>query len=1036
MNKIFWRIFLTTTTFLICGVVSMAQPTGTGTPAALPLDKLPTFQQRIDQLREAGVTDQQLPGLSGIGLPAIPGSVSPTNSASGFPTPTPAQVDVPDATTDGQAPVLEEDEAEYKDKPKQITSINLSRTPASNVFGHQLFTGSDVSFDLSTGNSVPESYIVGPGDVFTVTVYRRAELFESLPVATDGSVIRQYIGKVYVGGLTFGAAREVLESRYRRIVPEDAVIEIRLTPNQRAINVNIVGEVQRPGAYRIDAAVPAFNALFAAGGITNIGSVRNIQIKRNGVTIQTLDLYDYLIRGTDKPIYLKDNDFIYVPVQGRIAEVVGAVQRPREYELLEGEHLHELLYFSGGLTFDALRKDAQIARLDLESEREVLINFPLETYLDSTNRDYVLMPGDRVIIKKVNKGAYNIVQVYGNVEYPGNYQLVSGERITDIVSKAGGIGIDAYLERIYLVRIVPNTSEVIYIPLDASNIFLEYNDPNNLALQYFDALIIFSESDFRDNRAINVTGQVRKPGIYGTSPTMTLKDLLFLAGGLQEDADFQNIELSIIPRAEALEIAKSRKGNAATEGEATEGDAAAAPAAETEDPYADIEDDLKTVVRISISRDWQNDPTLDTLLVRPYDRVNIYSKYDFLSVRYIEVEGAVNRPGRFQLKRGMTLKDLLYLSGGLSPQADVNEVELYRYIDLELLGNYNTGYKEPEIERIAIEPDWRESFVADTLIMERYSKIVIRSESDFLQKGSVQIKGLVNNPGTFEVRPNMTLKDLIYMAEGLMMEADFDRIELSRVIEVDDGNGNIIPRPILLRTVSTLQDWQHDPGLDSIKVNAFDQVFIRPNPEFELQESVFVLGEVWVEGEFNKIRKAETLSSLVKRAGGVTDLAYLEGAYLVRQNIGNIALKLDKALRHPGSAADIPLLEGDTLVIPPRLDVVTIEGNVLKAGTTVMYEPRKQRFKYYVNLAGGFDRRTKKSLSTVAYVDGRVKSTRRFFIFRHYPTVEQGAVITVAAKPSREERGKNGILATLNIQEILSSATAILTFYVLLQRTL
>ena len=152
--------------------------------------------------------------------------------------------------------------------------------------------------------------------------------------------------------------------------------------------------------------------------------------------------------------------------------------------------------------------------------------------------------------------------------------------------------------------------------------------------------------------------------------------------------------------------------------------------------------------------------------------------------------------------------------------------------------------------------------------------MVIRSETDFFQQGYVDIKGLVNKPGNYPVLPQMSLKDLIYMAEGLKMEADFDNIELSRVFISASETGELIPVPITINTITSTQNWQIDPLLDSIKINAFDQVIVRKNPNFRLQESVFLEGEIWVEGEYNKASKDERLNSLVERAGGITELAY------------------------------------------------------------------------------------------------------------------------------------------------------------------
>ncbi|MEZ4777369.1 MAG: SLBB domain-containing protein [Bacteroidia bacterium] len=1026
MSRLFpaFKIFLIVAVLTLSGQIfaqdpqipPQSNPAGT----SIPESQLPDLQNRIQQLRNAGVPDSEilkrLQSQQG-GIPGITQPLSPGQGSTGLPAqPT---IDPQNVQLEGTQDVLDEENADFDDKPEEITPVFIPPGAPSNIFGHQMFQDTTQNFIKSPAPSPSEDYIVGAGDKFTITIWGCSELSESLTIAADGAVYRTYIGKLYLAGLTYKKAVSILEERYKSIVSSCSKIEVFMGRSQRTISVNIVGEVYRPGAYQINAAIPAFNALFEAGGVTNIGSVRNILIKRNGRTIQVLDIYDYLVNGEDKPIYLQDNDFIYVPVQEKVVTVEGAVRRAMDFELKEGENLKDLIRFTGGLNYDALRSDAQIARL--ENSREVLINFHIDSILTSPNKDFRILGGDKLIIRTLNKGAFNIVQVFGNLEYPGTYQLLPGERVSDLLRRAGGLGMDAYLDRAYIIRIVPTSDEVLYIPVNLNGIFDGASPENNIELQYFDALMVFSKSEFRDQRYIQVTGQVRKPGTFQTHPTMTLKDLLFLTGGLKENADFNNVELLLVTKADDVS-----ETNLIPEG----GDAGAevvetSVADETPGPEDQI------IRRIAIDKNWQQDPAIDTLLVHGYNMLRIYSVFDFIHYKFIDIEGAVKNPGRFQISQGMTVKDLLYLAGGLTQDADVNEVELYLDIDPEEMGLYGTGTNKREIRRIRIDKNWQQGSIVDSIQVAGYKKMVIRSERDFLSEGFVEVKGLVNKPGRYEVRPNMSLLDLIYMAEGVKMEADFENIELSRIIETVDETGEIIPVPWLLKKVSIQQNWQEDSLLDQIKVNSFDQVFVRKNPYFELQESVFITGEVINEGEYLKAQKDEPLSSLVGRAGGITALADLKGSYLNRERIGKVALRLEKALRHPGSKYDIHLLEGDTLVIPPRLDIVRISGNVLKPGTTVLFEPGKKKLKYYVNLAGGYDRRTQRRMTTVSYVDGRVKRTKRILWVKDYPKIDQGSVIEVAVRPEREKKPFRP-WEKIPISEIISTTTSLLTFILLI----
>ncbi|MFK7925216.1 MAG: SLBB domain-containing protein, partial [Bacteroidia bacterium] len=428
----------------------------------------------------------------------------------------------------------------------------------------------------------------------------------------------------------------------------------------------------------------------------------------------------------------------------------------------------------------------------------------------------------------------------------------------------------------------------------------------------------------------------------------------------------------------------------------------------------------------------------NNIVLQYNDVLQIFSERNFQETRTIDISGQVNKAGSVRLSREMTLKDLLYQSGGLIEGVYIQEVELYRQFNPLERGLNNLGSGEDEIIRLTVPRDWQESNIADSLKMWDYRKVVIRSESEFIRRGQIAVKGLVRKPGTYEVLPNMSLKDLLYLAGGFEIEADYTNLELSRVIETMGENNEITPVPIVIQRISTSQNWREDSNLDNIKINVYDQIFIRPDPDFLLQESVSIIGEVRVAGEYNKISKNERLSSLVSRSGGITELAYLKGAVLERPGIGLISIQLEQALRSPGSKWDISIQKGDQLLIPPRIDVVTITGNVLESGVTVVHEPGMKSLRYYARQAGGFDRKTDKKHVTIRYVNNRVKSARRFLWLTFYPKVEQGSVISVPKKTKKEktknENKEKG--EPLDLQQLFSGLTAALTVILLVDRTL
>lgn len=1002
-------------------------------------------QGRVQELRDAGVPEAQIQQI------LEQASEADASQADGAENADTDEAETTDAETDAADTENTEEGADQDSPPEARDEPELSeaevaaaanqrrqdsiRAARNRIFGQDVFTNPQYNFQRASSQVPQAGYLIGPGDAFVVAAWGRAELSETLEVQSDGSISRSDMGKVYVAGLAYQEARALLIQKYRQFLPAGTNIEIILGPNRRTISANLVGMVPKPGTYEIYAASTAFNALFEAGGVSELGTVRRIMIKRNGQTIQNLDLYKFLIEGDYEPVYLQSNDYIFVPIQGKIVKIEGDIKRPMRYELLDGENLNTLLQYAGGLNYHARTNNIQIRRF-VNGEVE-LLDIDLEDLI-ARQEDFRILDGDVVNIRRSTLRNENIIAIQGAVNYPGNYQLLPGERVSDVIERAGGLDTVAFLPRAYVIRLMA-PGKTSYIPIDLRKVF-EEDKTHNLSLQFFDKLKIFSQLEFQEERFVSITGNVRRPGKFKLSPTMTLKDLLYLAGGPRENADMNSIELSAFTYAEDVDT-KEIRSDFAEEG-ATDPSENAATDPDPNPPFegttGEVDNKDLLITRVGVNGYWETDPALDTLFLAEYSNVKVYSKYDFIDQQYLQLGGAVKRPGRYQLKRGMTLKDILYLAGGLRENADVNEVELYQIIEPKDRGHYGTGTTRREILRVKIDENWRESPVADTLDITNAYKLIVRTEGEFFQQGEVQVIGLVKKPGKYQVLPNMTLRDILYMAGGIDMKADFENIEMARIIEVEQANGEIIPIRTLLRTISVEQNWQSDSSLDLIELNAFDQIYVRKNPDFELQEQVRINGEIITPGIYSKKAKNERISSLVSRAGGVTELAYLKGAFLNRGAVGAIAIRLEKALRRPGSKWDIPLIRGDELVIPPRLDVVTVQGNVIVPGTTILYEPAKRRMKYYVNLSGGFDRKTKKKMSTVSYVDGRVKRTKTFIGIKFHPKVAQGAIVEIAAKPEKVTTQKGNVVqrARFSMNELIAGVSGVLTFILLIRTTL
>ncbi|RMG27808.1 MAG: hypothetical protein D6730_06440, partial [Bacteroidetes bacterium] len=485
-------------------------------------------------------------------------------------------------------------------------SLEMAR---NKIYGQHIFDEVSAHFTRNQSLIPPDDYIIGPGDQLIVSIWGPSELQEILTVERDGSIFRQNLGKIVLAGYTYGDVKRMLERRYRRITNPGSNIQIVMGQNRRTVSVNIVGEVNEPGTYEIFANNTAYNALFYANGIAPNGSVRNIRVRRNGRIVKVFDMYKFWLEGEDDPLFLDNNDYVFVPVHGKVVKISGSVKRPMRYELKEEENLAALLKFAGGFTTHARTSNVQIRRI--KNGKEIYDDVSLDSLIGN-GQDYLLMDGDEVVVQEQKRQQYNVVQVEGGVMYPDMYELVPGQRVMDIIRKAGGLDTSAYLKRAYITRLV-RPGEIEYIDIDLEKA-IQGDPAHNIRMQFFDQLLVFLETDFQEEKYIHVTGEVRQPDSFLVSPNMSLKDVLLLARGLNEDADLNNIELSTFTRKLELTI-----DSLAVEEELSE----------EEEPRLELPESDLIIRRVAIPRNWEDDPGLDTIMVSAYNQVRVYSKYDF-----------------------------------------------------------------------------------------------------------------------------------------------------------------------------------------------------------------------------------------------------------------------------------------------------------------------------------------------------------------------------------------------------------------------
>ncbi len=624
---------------------------------------------------------------------------------------------------------LQEAEAE---KPKgQVYGIDIFRNKSLKVYRN--------SDDLKAS----ENYIIGVGDEVNVSIWGIAEYSGTLQVSKEGYVQPDRMPRVYIKGQTYSKAREMLRSRFSQYYPFKAE-NFSVTINyKRTITVNLYGEVFNPGGYSFSAINTAFNALVAAGGPSDVGSVRNIKLMRAGQQPKTIDVYDFMKNPAVRDnFYLEDNDIIHVPIAERIVQIDGAVKRPFRYELVTGENLIKAIDFAGGLTDNAYQENIQIKRF--ENDKQILIDVNYKSLLNSKG-DFKLLPGDIVVVNVIPKAYENFADIFGAVDFPKQYELGNGMKISELVTKAV-LQKEARTDIAFLQR-TNNDQTVSYQRISLEEILKNPSSAANVSLQAKDKLIIYTQSVYTDKYSISVDGAVRaaKAYPYDNGKTLKVEDAVLLAGGLRPDAtDFAYI-MRINPN-------------------------------NTKE---------KEYIRINVKEALSNPKSSENTTLQPSDRLFIPSKLTYTDAYNVNVIGAVRTPGEFQYDESLTLKDVLILAGGMKLEAASNRVEVSRLV---IKNNEATRVNVATLE-IDKSLNTLSGGSADYKL-QPFDLIAVRSVPEFKFQQFITLDGEVRYPGTYAlIAPNEQLSSVIERAGGLSKEA-FP--EGARMFRDDDGTGAVV----------------------------------------------------------------------------------------------------------------------------------------------------------------------------------------------------------------------------------------------------
>jgi polysaccharide export outer membrane protein len=529
---------------------------------------------------------------------------------------------------------------------REIDKAETEKAPAEKdeapgklpLFGRDLFKSDLEAFRPATDIPIPANYVMGPGDTLVIQLYGKENVAHSLVLNREGQIQFPQIGPVTLAGLTFAQAQKVIE----QIVSEQMIgVKASVTMGAlRTIRVFVLGEVTRPGSFTVGSLATMTNALFASGGITDVGSLRNIQLKRNGETVTTLDLYSLLLQGdTSKDARLLPGDVIFVPPLGKTVSITGQVKRPATYEIKNETTISTLISLSGGLTNNAYLPISYLVRHDSFGER-TLINIDLST---NAGKQYELLDGDLLSIASKLDFINNQVTLAGHVKRPGPRSWGHGLRFTDVIPNPRELLPNPDIEIALIQRFSVETRRVeviLFSPTDAWQAPGSKNDP---LLQGYDVIQMFNYEDKRDQqlaevvkqldaqarfnerkKVVSISGSVRFPGLYPLANGMTTQQLIQLAGGLTESALDSNGEIT---------------------------------------RYSIDENRQRVVSHVGVN--FSDAP----VQLEPGDTLQVKQIPLWKQKETVELVGEIMFPGTYTILPGETLVDVLNRAGGLTPHA-------------------------------------------------------------------------------------------------------------------------------------------------------------------------------------------------------------------------------------------------------------------------------------------------------------------------------------------------------------------------------
>jgi polysaccharide export outer membrane protein len=835
---------------------------------------------------------------------------------------------------------------EQEEFTKNVLPVAVSGTESAlpekilKPFGFDLFANTPNTFTPTNNIPVPSDYLLGPNDTLEILFYGKTNSSFSLAINRDGSVDFPGLGPVGLAGLTFTEAKEMLQTRIaNQMIGTKASISMG---NLRSMQIFVLGEAYKPGAYTISSLSTITHALISSGGVSDIASLRNIQLKRSGKLVSTLDLYDLLIFGdTSKDVRLQASDVIYIPTVDGLVSIDGQVLRPAIYELKGEATATDLIELAGGLGSKAFPQSARIERINDDG-------FMTVVDVDLTKADgqsLILKEGDYLRIDSIVDRKESIVTLTGHVYHPGEFKWREGMRVSDILGGIEKFPPSLDLNYALISRETKPIGDLEVIEIDLQEILFGNDPVANIKLSARDTIHIFSKNTERGSelvdvlskvksqvqageleKVVSISGTVRLPGEYPLTEGMRVSDLVESAGNFT--VEHTPYDYGILVR--------------------------------TTLPRGDVK-----VINLSIDKFSENKNSPSNFSLMPGDKILLFARDEDRAERLelvlsklkeqassvelsntVEVAGTVKYPGEYPLAKGMDISALVKAAGGFTDAAYTQAGELSR-----------VNLSNPEIaEIISIPFSIKGDESVSELELKSLDRVSFRAIPEFRETRKITLQGEVKFPGDYYFEQGELLGSVIQRAGGFTdfahIEASFFTRESLKVIERQE-----IQRLKRLLNEQILVGNLEDFSVDSVVINQQLDVQRQAIQELESAEAVGRLviplrdimamrandilleegdrlivpkfrQEVTILGEVHRpvsylFDPRLSIGDYLEKSGGIKDDADLNALYIVKAS-GEIIVPKRNLFKFIGPSEKIQ--PGDTIVVPLDTDLLAVDG--------------------------------------------------------------------------------------------------------------